>query len=129
MNAKKKTVLLVDDDADFVRMNKAVLEKHGYEVLEAYNDAECRLVLESVRPDIIVLDVMMTTATDGFHLAQALRKDKKTGNIPILMVTSVNESVPYKFEPDSDWLPVDQFIEKPVKPEALLEAVNKRLGA
>jgi DNA-binding response OmpR family regulator len=124
-----KTVLLVDDDADFVEMNKLVLEQNGYRVLTAYNAAECLKQAKAGKPDIVILDVMMTTPTDGFHLAYGLRNAEETKGVPILMVTSVNQTVPYKFEPDSDWLPVDSFIEKPIKPERLLEEIGKRLGS
>jgi len=120
-------ILLVDDDADFIEMNKAVLEQHGYQVLTAYNGKECMEKAEAEKPSLILLDVMMTSPTEGFHVIHALRKSKVAGAIPVLMVTSVHESVPYKFEPDADWLPVDAFIEKPITPQRLLEEVRKRL--
>lgn len=129
---KKKTtgkVLLVDDDADFVQMNRLVLEKEGFEVLTAYNPQECLEKAKAGKPDVIVLDVMMTTPTDGFHLSYTLRNTPETRHVPILMVTSVNQTVPYKFEPDQNWLPVDKFLEKPVAPEVLIEEVRKRMPA
>jgi two-component system, OmpR family, alkaline phosphatase synthesis response regulator PhoP len=123
-----KKVLLVDDDADFVEMNKAVLENHGYEVLTAYNPQEGLARAKAGKPDLIVVDVMMTTPTDGFHLTHSLRGAEETKSVPILMVTSVNQTVPYKFEPDETWLPVDAFLEKPIQPERLLEEVGRRIG-
>ena len=128
MNPKKAAkVLLVDDDADFVEMNRMVLEKNGFTVIAAYNAQEGVDKARRERPDIIVMDVMMTTPTDGFHATYELRNSEATRAIPILMVTSVNQTVSYKFEPDATWLPVDSFVEKPVKPERLLEEIRRRI--
>jgi two-component system alkaline phosphatase synthesis response regulator PhoP len=127
MNEKRK-ILLVDDDADFVEINKAVLEKNGYEVIAAYNGAECLEKTRSESPDLIVLDVMMATQSEGFNVSRDLRNSEHTKDIPILMVTSINETVPYKFERDDTWLPVDSFIEKPIEPQQLLEKVSSMLS-
>lgn len=127
MNAKKR-VLLVDDDADFVAMNRAVLEKHGYQVAVAYRGAECMEQVRASRPDLIVLDVMMATRSEGFNVSRDLRNSEQTKNIPLLLVSAVNATVPYKFGPDSTWLPVDRFIEKPVAPQQLLDEVKSLLG-
>lgn len=127
MKAAMKRIMLVDDDADFVEMHKAVLEKNGYEVAVAYNGRECLDKVLSERPDIIVLDVMMATRSDGFNVSRDLRNSELTKNIPILMVTSINDTVPYKFRRDDTWLPVDSFVEKPIEPLQLLEEVGKVL--
>ena len=126
--AAPKTILLVDDDADFVEINRAILEANGFRVLAAYNPKECIERAQAVKPDLIVLDVMMTTPTDGFHLTHTLRGDAALKKVPILMVTSVNSQNPYRFAPDETWLPVDGFLEKPVAPETLLAEVRQRLG-
>ena len=127
MGVAKKRIMLVDDDADFVEIHKAVLEKNGYAVTVAYNGDECVKKTRQEKPDLIVLDVMMTTQSEGFNVSRDLRNSAKTKNIPILMVTSINDTVPYKFEPDETWLPVDSFVEKPIEPQALLEKVGTML--
>jgi CheY-like chemotaxis protein len=127
MGAARKKVMLVDDDADFVEMHKAVLEENGYAVTVAYNGNECVKKTRQENPDLIVLDVMMTTHSEGFNVSRDLRNSEKTRRIPILMVTSINDTVPYKFEPDETWLPVDSFVEKPIEPQALLEKVGTML--
>jgi len=128
MTTGKKRILLVDDDADFVRMNKAVLEHDGYEVIVAYNGAECMEKAKACKPDLVILDIMMTTVGDGMFAAQNLRREEATREIPIIVVTSVNKTPPYNIGPDEAWMPVDVFIEKPVAPEVLLEEVRKKLG-
>lgn len=127
MNAKKN-ILVVDDDADFVEMNKLVLEKNGYEVSVAYNGEECLDKVRTQRPDLIILDVMMTRKDEGFDVSRNLRNSEQTKAIPILMLTSINDEVPYKIEPEDTWLPVDDFLEKPVKSEQLVDKVSKMLA-
>ena len=128
MTTGKKRILLVDDDTDFVEMNKVVLERAGYEVSAASNRTECMEEAKARKPDLIILDVMMATVGDGMFAAQELRKEKATRDIPIIVVTSVNKVPPYNIGPDEAWMPVNAFIEKPVAPEVLLEEVRKQLG-
>lgn len=123
-----KKVLIVDDDADFVEINRSVLEADGYEVVAAYNGKECLEKVESEKPDLIVLDIMMTTPGEGMYVAQDLRQNEATKRLPIIVTTSVNQEPEYSLGPDEAWLPVDSFMEKPVTPEKLLEEVKKKIG-
>jgi CheY-like chemotaxis protein len=123
----KKIVLLVDDDADFVDRNRVLLESNGYRVRTAHSGRDCLDEVSSLRPDLIILDMMMESENIGFHLSRELRNSEHTKNIPLVMVTSVNELVPFRVEPDRTWLPVDALIEKPVEPPLLLEVVNRML--
>lgn len=127
MGTGTKKVLLVDDDADFVELHKTVLEGNGYEVVAAYSGKECLDMVRTDKPDLIVLDVMMATPSEGFDLSRELRNSEHTKNIPVLMITAINETVPFKYEPDDTWLPVDAFLEKPVDPDRLLAEIDKRL--
>lgn len=122
-----KTVLLVDDDADFVATHKAVLEQNGYQVAVAYDGRQCLEMVQADKPDLIVLDVMMATTSEGFDVSRELRNREHTKNIPLLLVTAINDTVPFKYEPEGTWLPVDSLIEKPVSPERLLAEVDRRL--
>jgi len=87
--------------------------------------------------DVAVLDVMMTTPTEGFLLARALRQDERTKRIPLVMLTSLNteyEAQGSSFritdrDKDPLWLPVDRFVDKPVKPEDLVSLVRTLAGA
>jgi CheY-like chemotaxis protein len=128
----KITVLLVDDDVDFVVANRTALEAAGYLVLTAHNGKEGLKVARENHVDVAVLDVMMDTPEEGFVLARDLRKDEKTRRIPLVMLTSVNEvnrkaGYPYKFsdqDRDEMWLPIDKFLDKPVKPQQLADAIR-----
>ncbi len=129
MGTKMKKVMLVDDDPDFVEASKAVLERNGYAVAVAYNGHECLEKVLVEKPDLIVLDVMMATQGEGFNVSRELRNSEQTKHIPQLMVTSINKTVTFRFEPDETWLPVDVFIDKPLEPQRLLSEVEKWLRA
>jgi len=126
MSANPK-ILLVDDDKDFVESIKTVLEHDDYEVIPAYDGEEGLEEAKRTAPDVIVLDIMMRTTGEGMYVAQHLRQDEATKNIPIIVVTSINAVPPYSLWKDEAWLPVDVFLEKPVLPGALLEEVRKIL--
>ena len=95
-------VLIVDDDKDFVEINKIAFETAGYEVLSAYDGEEGFQKASNGKPDAIVLDVMMKTKTEGFDVARTL-------------------------DPEDDYMPVVEFIEKPITPERLIEKVKQML--
>ncbi len=122
-----KTVLLVDDDADFIEMNRALLEQNGYSVKVAYNGKQCMDAVATRRPDLIILDMVMESANDGFDVSRELRNSELTREIPLVMITSVNDTIPFRIEPDKTWLPVDALLEKPVDPQLLLAVVDKAL--
>ncbi len=133
----KKTVLLVDDDADLNEINKITLERAGFTVLVAYNSDQAILLATESLVDVAVLDVIMDTPTEGFELARKLRQNEKTKRIPLLMLTSVNthnEEIGsfVRFsdrDRDHTWLPVDRFLDKPVKSEDLVTIVRTLSGA
>jgi CheY-like chemotaxis protein len=129
MNARNagRTVLLVDDDADFVEMNRRLLERNGYRVLAAYSGRECLEELSTQKPDLIILDMIMENENEGFDLSRELRNSEHTKAIPLVMITSVNDRIPFRIEPDRTWLPVDALIEKPVEPQLLLDVVDRIL--
>jgi CheY-like chemotaxis protein len=120
----QRTVLLVDDDADFVEMNKVLLEQNGYAVRVAYSGRQCLEEVGRSLPDVIILDMVMESKADGFDVSRELRNSEHTKAIPLVMITSVNDTVPFRVEPDRTWLPVDALLEKPVDPQLLLSVVG-----
>lgn len=125
--SSEKTVLLVDDDADFVELSRSLLEESGYAVRVAYSGKQCREEVAARRPDLIILDMVMENAGEGFDLARELRNAERTKGIPLVMITSVNDAIPFRLEPDRTWLPVDALLEKPVDPHLLLSVVNQAM--
>jgi CheY-like chemotaxis protein len=122
-------ILLVDDDQDFVTINRIVLEKHGYDIEEANDPDTAWEKIKTWKPDLICLDVMMPTGTEGFHFAYKVRKEESSKNIPILMITSIHDKSDFRFSPEKDgeFLPVQEFVEKPIQPKELLQKVNDLL--
>jgi len=127
--ADKKKVLLVDDDPDFIAINRIAVEAAGYAVVTARSRATGLDTAKAEKPDVIVLDVMMDTPTDGFELARELRGDAELRTIPLIMLTAVNqEDIPFRFDKDESWLPVDTFLDKPVEPDKLVAEIEKALA-
>lgn len=126
----KKKILIVDDDPDVTHAMKVVLETQSYQVSTAGNSKEARALLKQDMPDLIILDVMMDTMQEGFDFDRELKQDPKLKKIPILMLTAVKEKTGLDFKPeagDQEWLPVEDFLDKPVKPAVLLETVARLL--
>ena len=120
-------ILLVDDDPVFVEATKIVLESK-YEVITAYDGNEGLEKARKLKPDLILLDIIMPTK-DGFHVCKQLKKDPELANIPVVMLTSFAK---HRGETD---IPVDAgleleaegYLEKPISPEALLKQVGSML--
>jgi two-component system, OmpR family, alkaline phosphatase synthesis response regulator PhoP len=122
-------VLVIDDDNEFVEAMTNVLDAKGYEVDSAPNGKVGIAKAKERKPDIILLDVMMTTKSEGFDVARELNKDKKLKDVPIIMITGVRKEMklPFGFEPDETWLPVKGVLEKPVRPDVLLKTVEENI--
>jgi CheY-like chemotaxis protein len=124
-----KKVLIIDDDAEFVEAMTNVLDAKGYAVDSAPNGKIGLAKAKERKPDIILLDVMMTTKSEGFDVAREIHKDEKLKAVPVILITGVRKemSLPFGFEPDETWLPVKGVLEKPVKPEVLLKTVAENI--
>ena len=94
---EKTKILLVDDDVDFVDLNKAVLQNQGFEVAAAFSGREAMEKVRFEKPDLIVLDLMMEKHDAGFTFAKAVKADPLHKNIPILMLTAVSTETGYDF--------------------------------
>ena len=130
----KGKILIIDDDADVALATRLCLESAGYEVDEARNSVAGLEKIKASRPDLIVLDVMMDSTTEGFQTALKLRsKDPNSEyaafqTIPIIMLTAIHTTTPVRFAPDEDYLPVEAFVEKPIDPDSFLVKVNKLIA-
>lgn len=122
-------VLLVDDDKDFVESTRAVLEEK-YEVIVAYDGDEGIKVARAEKPDLIILDVIMPTE-DGFSAAEEMKNDPEISDIPIMMLTSFGQRMTRETQiPRSRGMELqsEDYIEKPVEPDVLLEHAEKLLA-
>jgi len=123
-------ILLIDDDRDFVDAVRMMLEKAKFEVDAALTPEEGMEKAKTSNPDLVVLDVMMPNDYEGFAVARSIREDLNMRELPIVILSCVHEkkSVPYRFAPDENYLPVDVFLDKPVDTTRLLETVQELLG-
>ncbi len=119
-------ILIIDDDADIVEAMRVVLEKRGYQVIIAVDGNEGLDKARAEKPDAIILDVMMP-GLDGFEVARELKGDPQTKHISILMLTAIKDKTGFDFQKetsDPDWLPVDDYCNKPLDYEILLEKID-----
>ncbi len=125
-----KKVYIVDDDQDIVHSISMVLKAHGYEVSSQYTDENVIENVSRFKPDLIILDVIFPEdQSAGFKIARDLKKDEDLAKIPIIMLSVVNEKGIYlgRFSDqdiDQEWLPVNQFLDKPVQPDDLIKKVD-----
>jgi len=125
----ENTILVIDDDIDLVEIIRVTLENLGYRVIDAQTGERGLTMAKEQNPDLILLDVMMGKVDEGFQVAYQLRSDEVTADTPILMLTAVTAQTGFDFDPakDKDFLPVDEFLEKPVSPRDLVDMVRKHL--
>jgi len=124
-----KKIMIIDDDIDLVETMRITLESDGYNVIDSQEGQKGLKILKKEKPDLLILDVMMGALDEGFHVAYQIRNDEKIKDIPILMITAVGAQTGFKFDMqrDEDFLPVNEFIEKPINPQVLLDTVKRNL--
>jgi two-component system, OmpR family, alkaline phosphatase synthesis response regulator PhoP len=120
-------ILVVDDDPDFVEIMRTVLEKADYEVVSASSGAEALTQIKAEKPDLMLLDVMMATVTDGLDLSEQLRNDPVLTHLPIIVVSSVADTPHAGLVSMDEAIHMEAWISKPIAPKRLLELVRKAL--
>jgi len=125
------SILIIDDDPDFVEVTKVILETEQYNVISACSPEEGWAKMAELKPDAIILDVMMGKGAEGFIFARKMRKDPQFDKIPILMLTSMREQTGFDIPGErihQKFLPVDDYIEKGVEPQVLLDKIAQQLA-
>jgi len=120
-------VLVADDDPDFVEITRMILELHGFQVSSAMSGQDALAQMRQEKPDLVVLDVMMSYVLDGLEVTREMLADAELRDIPVVMVSSIADS------PYADMFPTDQpvsvsaWISKPVQPDTLVSTVRRCL--
>lgn len=125
-----KKLLLIDDDVDFIEMNKSVLQSE-YQVFTAHNSKEGLNRIKDQKPDLVVLDVMMDTDWEGLEAVGQLRKASQDSELPIILLTSFADNYSTQWDesgPDREILKVDAYMKKPVSPAELKSKVHELIG-
>ena len=126
----EKLILIIDDDEDIRETMRLALEAQSYKVATAENGELGFEKAKKENPDLIILDVMMRDNTEGFLTAQNIRSYDQTRYIPILMATSINQKSDFNYSPETDgeFLPVDGFMEKPLRGDAFKAEIKRLLS-
>jgi DNA-binding response OmpR family regulator len=127
-----KNILLVDDDGDFVSSTQAFLQGRGYTVNTASNGTQGWEKIQAIKPDLVVLDIMMDHDAEGFNLAYKLRQDDSMRKIPIIIVSGFSQHLSdkmtaFEFILGHDW-PADEYFEKPIQLKELAKSIDRILS-
>ena len=125
-------ILLVDDDPDFLEMNRSILASRGFAVVCRSDPRTALADLESLSPALVVTDLMMSALDSGFTLARSIKADPRFSRVPVIIVTAVARQKGFDFHPrtpaDLAAMHADAFFDKPVDPAALVAKVEELLG-
>jgi formate transporter len=122
------TILIVDDDLDFVELNTTILTQEGYKVSSAANGHKALQAMKTDRPDLVLLDVMMATPLEGVSVARKMAGDPALKDVPIIMISSIDSSQHADLLPDDVHIPIDAWISKPLDPDDLLKTIRRFLA-
>ena len=126
-------ILIVDDDYDFLEVNRMVLEKAGYRVSTAADPEQALRTMANETPDLIITDLMMTDLDSGFSFARSLKADPAYARIPVIIATSVSSALGFDFRPHSAEeladMHVDAYFDKPLDTGRLLKKIAELLPA
>lgn len=125
-------IVIIDDDVECATNAAAILKSRNHQIIMLHSTDEAIEFLIRQKPDLLVLDVMFpNNPVAGFDLVREIRVHDVIKDLPIILLTSVNQEFPMGFsndDIDSDWMPIQQFLEKPAKSAELLKAVARLLG-
>jgi adenylate cyclase len=120
-------ILVVDDDPDFVEATRMVLEANGYAVVSAANGTQGLKRLAEEKPDLVILDVIMSTVLDGLSMTRKMSENQEFKNVPVLMVTSIANTDYAALFPTDEYISISGFLTKPISTEQLLSQVQRLL--
>ncbi len=124
-----KTILVVDDDSDYLSQLKFQIEKFGYDVITADGQNEGVEIINKQRPDLAIIDLMMENMDSGFILGHKIKQ--KYPDLPIIIASAVTSETGMVFgietEEDRNWIKADLYLEKGIRPDQLHREINKLL--
>lgn len=122
-------ILVVDDDPDFVESTRMILESNGYEVSSAANSEQGLKKLAEEKPDLVILDVIMSTVLDGLSMSQRMSEDLAFKDVPILMVTSIANTDYAALFPTDEYINISAFLTKPLSSAQLLSQIKRLIAS
>lgn len=130
MTNPKPSILLIDDDPCTHDAVKMVLEPQGFDVRCFLTGPAGLAAMRERKPNLVLLDVMLATPSEGFHLAYEMKRDESLQEIPIIILSAIGQTMGLSFAKDigTDYLPVERFLEKPFEAKTLRDAVAEVLS-
>ena len=121
-------ILVVDDDRDFIKITSMILQANNYEVVTAANGEQGLKAMRREKPDLVILDVMMSYVLDGIDVRRTMAQDPDLKDIPVIMATSLTAAKAQGALPTDEYVPASEWVHKPIDPDVLLDRVKKSLG-
>ncbi len=121
-------ILVVDDDPDFVRVTRRILESRQHKVTSAPNGEKALASMRKSKPDLVLLDIMMSYVLDGLDVLREMSEDETLKDVPVVMVTSLTSVRDAEALPGGEYVPADEWLNKPIDPETLLAKVDAALS-
>lgn len=129
LKKEKKRILVVDDDQDYLFQMRVALQEMGFEVITADTQKEAETIMEKVKPDLAILDLMMEKQDTGFILGHKMKN--KYPEVPIIIASAVTAETGFIFDVNSqdeqDWIKADLFLDKGIRMDQLQKEINKLL--
>jgi CheY-like chemotaxis protein len=130
--ARRGTIVLVDDDSDFLEVYRSVLESRGYATASFLDPQSALDAMENFIPILVISDLMMKALDSGFSLARAIKSNTRLASVPVIIVTAVGSRKGFDFRPhtpeDLAAMHADAYFDKPVAPDALVAKVEELLA-
>jgi len=123
--AARATVLVIDDDPDFLEFARIVLESQDYEVLAVESAAEGLALMRQADPDVVLLDVVISYAFNGLDVTREMQNDPQLKGIPLILISAIVRGDELGLFPPDDGLHRHLFMSKPIEPADLLRRVNE----
>jgi CheY-like chemotaxis protein len=121
-------ILVVDDDPDFVTVTTKILEVNGYDTVTATNGTAAIEAMREQKPDLVLLDIMMSTVLDGLSVSDEMLSDPELKDVPIIMISSISDTEHAAVFPTDEYVHMNAWITKPYKPEDLLKKIERALS-
>ncbi len=129
LKQEKKTILIVDDDVDYLFQMREGVKDMGFEVITAGTQKEAEDIIERTRPDLAILDLMMENQDTGFILSHKIKS--KYPEVPVIIVSAVTAETGMLFdvttEEERDWIKADLFLDKGIRNDQLHKEIKKLL--
>jgi len=127
---RKKTILIVDDDIDYLFQLRFKIEQFGYQIITAESQKEAESIIETTKPDLAIFDLMMESEDSGFVLSYKIKR--KYPDVPVIIATAVSAETGMTFdlnsEQDREWIRADLFLDKGIRSDQLEQEITRLLN-